>query len=104
MSIQAAVTRVHHERRCHPVTLATSVQDAWDKYLSPNAFKNVHGRLRIVLSCILEDNGGNSLVESKRGKLFRDATIPENPNDRDENKEDESDNDAFDDIDSVGDD
>lgn len=27
------------------------------------------------VSAALEDNGGNSLVESKRGKLFRDSTI-----------------------------
>jgi hypothetical protein len=35
----------------------------------------VYARLRVVLSCIVEDQGGNSLVETKRGKLFRDATI-----------------------------
>jgi len=75
MSIQAAVTRVHHMRRCHHEALAKSVVDAWNGYLSPQAFKNVHARLRVVLSCIVEDQGGNSLVETKRGKLFRDATI-----------------------------
>jgi hypothetical protein len=32
-------------------------------------------KLRVVLTCIVDDKGGNSLVESKRGKLFRDATI-----------------------------
>jgi hypothetical protein len=76
MSIQAAVTRVHHQtRRCHHDALAQSVLDAWNGYLSPQAFKNVYARLRVVLSCIVEDQGGNSLVETKRGKLFRDATI-----------------------------
>jgi hypothetical protein len=75
MSIQAAVTRVHHMRRCHHDALATSVFDAWNGYLSPKAFTNVHRRLRVVLSCIVDDEGGNSLVEMKRGKLFRDATI-----------------------------
>ncbi len=28
-----------------------------------------------MLSCIVEDEGGNSLVERTRGKLFRDAPI-----------------------------
>ena len=28
-------------------------------------------------TCICEDNGGNAKVESKRGKLFRDASLPE---------------------------
>ena len=92
------MTRVHHKRRCHAVALAMSVQDAWDKYLSPNAFQNMHGRLRLVLQCILEDNGGNSLMESKRGKLLRDATVLEDPIDRDENKEDESGSESSDDI------
>ncbi len=75
MSIQAAVTRVHHKRRCHHDALARSVVDAWNNYLSPDAFRNMFGRLRVVLSCIVEDGGGNSLVERKRDKLFRDATI-----------------------------
>ena len=75
MSIQAAVQRVHHMRRCHHDALAASVQQAWSSYLSSEAFHNVWRRLRVVLVCILENEGGNQLVESKRGKLFRDATI-----------------------------
>jgi hypothetical protein len=75
MSIQAAVTRVHHMRRCQADALAQSVEDAWNSYLSPQAFQNVFNRLRVVLACIVDDKGGNTLVESKRGKLFRDATI-----------------------------
>jgi hypothetical protein len=39
------------------------------------AFKYVLQRLRVLLAYIVEDNGENRLVESKRGKLFRDATI-----------------------------
>ncbi len=41
MSIQAAMTRVHYKRRCSHDALARSVVDAWNKYLSPDAFKNV---------------------------------------------------------------
>jgi hypothetical protein len=51
------------------------VLEAWDGYLSQKAFSNVYNRLIAVLTCIVDDNGGNQLVESKRGKLFRDATI-----------------------------
>ncbi len=65
MSIHAAVTRVHHKRWCHHNALARSVVDAWNKYLSPDAFKKVFGRLRAVLSCIVEDGVGNSLVERR---------------------------------------
>ncbi len=56
-----------------------------------------------MLQCILEDNGGNALVECKRGKLFRDATISENHLGDDENELDESDTDVFDDLDSISD-
>ena len=76
MSVQAAVVKAHRNRRCHPDALAKSITEAWDHGLSSKAFNNVFGRLKVVLRCILDDNGGNTLVESKRGKLFREATIP----------------------------
>ena len=75
MSMQAEVERVHYMRRCQHDALAKSVEDAWEQNLNRQAFKNVHGRLRVVMRCILDDDGGNNKVEQKRGKLFRDATI-----------------------------
>jgi hypothetical protein len=75
MSIQCSVMNVHYGRKCHHDALAKSVEEAWNGYLSQKAFTNVYNRLRVVLTCIVDDNGGNRLVESKRGKLFRDATI-----------------------------
>ncbi len=91
MSIQAAVTRVHYRQRCHHNALTRSVVDARNNYLSPDAFKNVFERLRVVLSCIVEDGGGNSIVERKRGKLFRDATIVDLIADKDTNVSDDED-------------
>ena len=38
-------------------------------------FKRVHARLRVVLRCIVDGRGSNALVESKRGKLYRDCTL-----------------------------
>jgi hypothetical protein len=70
---------------CHHDALAKSVEEAWDGYLSQNAFPNVYNRLRVVLACIVDDNGGNRLVESKRGKLFRDATIIDLTDEDDQN-------------------
>ena len=104
MSIQAAETRVHRNRQYNPEALAKSVQDAWDNYLSPDAFQNVHGRLRVVLNCIVDDNGGNNLVEKKRGKLFRDSTILEIDNQDDENSSEEFSDDDSSEIISIGDD
>ncbi len=59
--------------------------------MSSDAFKNVFGRLRVVLSCIVEDGGGNSLVERKRGTLFRNATIVDLITDEDEYVSDDAD-------------
>ena len=36
---------------------------------------NVHGRLQVVLVCIVDDDGGNDKVEEKRGILHREATL-----------------------------
>ena len=101
MSIQVVVTRVHHKRRCHPDALAKSVMDAWSNYLFPDAFQNVHRRLRVMLTYIVDDNGGNELVEKKRGKLFRDATLVVDLDDDDENDINSVDNSDLEDCDSV---
>jgi hypothetical protein len=85
MSIQCSVMNVHYGRKCHHDALAKSVEEAWDGYLSQKAFSNVYSRLRVVLVCIVDDNGGNRLVESKRGKLFRDATIIDLTDEDDQN-------------------
>lgn len=78
MAIQCAVTRVQRGKRCQTNALANSVQDTWKEYLNPQAFTNVHGRIRVVLNLIVEGQGGNENIESKRGKLFHDCTLPEN--------------------------
>ena len=69
--------------------------------MSPNAFQNVHRRLRVVLTCIVDDRGGNSLVEPKRGKLFRDATLVVDLDEEDENENNDLDNSDLEDCDSV---
>ena len=33
-------------------TLAKSVSDSWNKKLSVKTFRNLHGRLRVVLVCV----------------------------------------------------
>ena len=88
MSIQSVVHKIHYMKRCNHEALAKSVEDAWNSYLSPTAFKNVYNRLQVVLQCILKDNGGNQLVGKKRGKLFRDATIVDLINNEEDNNMD----------------
>lgn len=76
-SIQCAVEKEHLYMRYHADSLARTVERAWDTRLKPEAFKKVYDRLYLVLRLIIEDNGGNNLVESKRGKLFRDPVLPD---------------------------
>ena len=88
MSIQCAVERAQRGRRCHRAALVVSVEEAWRNYLNQKAFSRVHARLRVVLRCILDDNGGNDRVEQKRGKLFRDCTLIDLTLDNEEDNED----------------
>ena len=60
---------------CHHSAVAKRVVDTWNGYLLLEASTNVHGLLKVVLSCIVEDERGNFSAEMKRGKLFGDATI-----------------------------
>jgi hypothetical protein len=77
-SIQSAVEKEHLFMRYHADSLARTVERAWDTRLKPDAFKKVYDRLYVVLALIIADNGGNNLlVESKRGKLFRDPVLPD---------------------------
>ena len=87
MSIQSAVERAQRGQRCHHATLAKSVENAWTTYLQEESFKRVHGRLRVVLRCIMDDNGGNNKVEEKRGLLFRDCNLIDLPEENTHNNE-----------------
>ena len=50
--------------------MARTVDRAW-KELEPVKLENVFRRWKMVLDLIVEDEGGNRKVETKRGKLFR---------------------------------
>ena len=58
MSIQNAVERMHRGQRFAHDALAKSIKDTWQSYLSTTAFSNVCKWLRVVLKCILDDDGG----------------------------------------------
>ena len=59
-SIQSKVEKVHHMKCCQHDALARSVMTAWNTYLDEGAFTRVFNRLRVVLSCIVDDGGGNT--------------------------------------------
>ena len=87
MSIQSAVMKTHYLRKCSHDALAESVMNAWENYLNIRAFTHVHGRLKVALVCICDDAGGNTTIEAKRGKLYRDATIIDLTDEQDEQAE-----------------
>ena len=76
MKIQSSVQKVHRGRRCTHADSAKSVSDSWNKSLSVKKFRNLHGRLRVVLFCVVYGKWLNEFVEKKRGKLFCYYTLP----------------------------
>ena len=51
-------------------SLCRTVNDAWKK-LDSTKLTNVYNRWLMVLDLVLEDDGGNQLIEAKQGKFFR---------------------------------
>ena len=70
MALQNVVEKLHFRKRMETTALCGTVVEAW-KSLQPIKLLNVYNRWLLVLDLIIEDNGGNRLVETKRGKLYR---------------------------------
>ena len=92
MALQSVVEKLHHGQRQHLTALCNTVTKAWGE-LDRVKLTNVYERWKLVLDLILEDNGGDRLIESRRGKLFREpsgeeeelgAEIPAPPTDPEE--------------------
>ena len=69
MAFQNVVEKQHIGCMKDTNCLAKTVDTAWND-LDPVNLENVWNRWRLVLDLIIDDDGGNRLVESKRGKLF----------------------------------
>ena len=70
MAFQNVVEKLHFGCMKEPNALARTVNKAWEE-LEPAKLTNVFNRWKLVLDLIIDDDGGNQKVESKRGKLFR---------------------------------
>ena len=70
MAIQSVVEKLHFGCMKENNALARTVDKAWEE-LEPVKLTNVFNRWKLVLDLIIDDEGGNRKVESKRGKLFR---------------------------------
>ena len=67
MALQAAVEREHYLKRCNASALVNSVMRTWEDGDLDGVIAKVYRRLKPVLCNIIEANGANDLVESKRG-------------------------------------
>ena len=70
MAIQSVVEKMHFCQRTEVEALFRTVTQSWKDFESIK-LENVYHRIIMVLDLIIDDGGGNRLVESKRGKLFR---------------------------------
>ena len=70
-SLQARVEKNHSHKRCELEALVRTVMDTWKNDDLNEQISRVFIRLQKVLVLILQANGGNDLVETKRGKKFQ---------------------------------
>ena len=73
MAFQNVVKKMHFKKRKEAEALCKTVNQAW-KQLEPVKLESVYNRWKMVLDLIIEDEGGNAKVESKRGKLYREPS------------------------------
>ena len=76
MAFQNVVEKMHVGKRMELSALCSTVEDAWGE-LDPVKLQNVYTRWKMVLDLIIEDDGGNRLVEARRGKLYREPLTEE---------------------------
>ena len=70
MAFQNVVEKIHAGKVRERDALARTVEEAW-REMEPVKLTNVWNRWRLVLDLIIEDDGGNRKVESKRGTSAR---------------------------------
>ena len=80
MSLQSQVEKEHYMKRTDVDALVNTVKQTWTSQETATSLNSVigkvWGRLRNVLVLIVEGKGGNDLVETKRGKKFRNLDLP----------------------------
>ena len=70
-TLQSVVERRHFTKHCHVEALVSTVMTTWDEGKLDRQITNVFKRLEKLLCLINEGEGGNDLVELKRGKKNR---------------------------------
>jgi hypothetical protein len=70
--LQANVEKTHYMRRCNTEALVRSVYETWRTVDMSSVISNVFGKLHNIICLINEGDGGNDLVEEKRGPTNAD--------------------------------
>ena len=70
-ALQSIVEKQHRGKRCQASALVETVADVWRTTEISRILTNVFDRMKKVLVLIVEAEGKNDLVETKRGKRFR---------------------------------
>ena len=89
MALQNVVEKLHYKKRMEMTALCNTVEEAWGK-LETVKLQNVFTRWKMVIDLIIEDNGGDRVVEARRGKLYREPSADElEDGDAEEDEDDE---------------
>ena len=71
MTIQSVVEKLHRQRVMNEDALADTIEEAFDNFDGYTKLAAIARRWELVLDLILDDDGGNDLVETKRGVLTK---------------------------------
>ena len=71
MTIQSVVEELHRQRLMNEDALADTVMQAFEEFDGNTKLAAINARWELVLDLIIEDKGGNDLVETKRGTLTK---------------------------------
>ena len=76
-SFQSRVKKTHHSKQCNANSLVRSVEETWNEGNLDQSITSVFNRLQRVLVLLVEANGKSNLVETKRGKMYKNMNLPE---------------------------
>ena len=71
-SFQSFVEKLHYRKRSDADALSRTIVAAWKTYFSEKVFLKIYSRWQKVLQLIIDDDGGNALVDGRK----RELTVP----------------------------
>jgi hypothetical protein len=75
-SLQSFVEKMHRGHRSDAAALARTIEKTWTDEYDSEVFKKVYARGQKVLQLVIDDNGGNTKVDSHRRELLVPIGMP----------------------------